>query len=83
MRKEREAVELLNSAWPMARRRQTIKALADAAEDGNVKAATLLMNYAYGKPKEQHVITGADGESLMQPIADALAKAYGDGSEDS
>ena len=54
---ERDALNLLNAAWPMSRRRKAIRAMADEAEAGNVKAATLLMNYAYGKPKERIEVT--------------------------
>lgn len=74
---EQDALKLMTSAWPMARRRKAIKALADAAEKGNVKAVGLLMAYAYGKPKETHQHTGEDGGPLKVIVE------YGSGSEHS
>lgn len=45
---------------------------------GNVEVVKLLLGYTYGKPVERKEITGGDGEPLLQPIADALDKVYGD-----
>lgn len=56
--------ELLDSAWKIADRRKVIDRLAELAGEGDVKAATLLMAYAYGKPHEtiQATITHRDYE---------------------
>jgi hypothetical protein len=45
---------LLDSAWPRARRIRAIKRLADMAEseEGDTRAAALLLGYAYGKPAQ-------------------------------
>src|SRR5689334_14525990 len=42
--------EILSTAWPRARRVRTIKRLAESAEEGDTKAAGLLLGYAYGRP---------------------------------
>lgn len=39
-------------AFPPTKRLAVIRAMVRAAEAGNVKAATLLMGYAFGRPKE-------------------------------
>jgi hypothetical protein len=82
-RQSEELQRLLKKAWPKDAREAVIRKMSEEAQAGNVKAATLLLNYEFGKPVERQEITGADGEPLMQPVADALTKVYGDGGENS
>jgi hypothetical protein len=44
---------ILNRGWPVKERIEVIRMLATKAIAGDVAAATLLLNYAYGKPKQQ------------------------------
>lgn len=76
---EQQLLDLMALAWPVARRKKAVQKMAKEAEAGNVKAYSALMAYAYGKPKELHELTGKDGEPLMQPVADAILKVYGNG----
>lgn len=50
-----------------------IKQLNTQAKKGNVKAATLLMAYAYGKPKIQVEHSGKDGEAIPITIVEVAA----------
>jgi len=45
-----------------------IKTLMTAAQGGDVKAATLLLGYCWGKPVERAEVTGQDGEPLVRLI---------------
>lgn len=42
-----------------------------------VSAASMLFNYAFGKPKEKVEHSNPDGSPLLEPVAQALLKAYG------
>lgn len=57
--------QLLDTCWPLSDREKTIKRLADLASRGNMQAITLLLAYAYGKPKERHEITGENGGAIV------------------
>lgn len=56
--------ELLDSAWKLQDRQNVIEKLAELAQGGDVKAAGLLLAYAYGKPHEtiQATVTHVDYE---------------------
>jgi hypothetical protein len=56
--------QLLDAAWTPTDRKAVIKALIAQSKKGNVKAAALLMSYAYGKPIEHKEHTGQDGEPI-------------------
>lgn len=58
--------QLLDECWTTDDRRACLKALAKEARLGDKEATKLLMAYAYGKPKERHEITGADGQPLFK-----------------
>jgi hypothetical protein len=57
--------ELLDTCWPLADRGTAIKKLAALSNRGNLQALQILMAYTYGKPKERHEITGADGGPVI------------------
>jgi len=69
--------DLWDKAWPLADRHDVVRALHEQAKSGNVPAATLLFAYCYGKPTEKHEHSNPDGSALLQPVADAMVKAYG------
>jgi hypothetical protein len=48
---EVELGRVLGSCWKLKDRRQAIRKLATMANDGDIAAITLLMNYTYGKPQ--------------------------------
>lgn len=52
---------LLGECWTMDSRRAVIRKLSDLAQQGNDKAAALLLAYAYGKPTEKHEHSGSEG----------------------
>jgi len=56
--------DLLSKAWSAGSRLAAVRKLAEMAEAGEVKAAQLLLAYAYGKPVERHEVTGAGGGPL-------------------
>lgn len=49
---EQALAELMAEAWPREQRIAVLRALATAAVAGDVKAAQLLMEHAYGKPRQ-------------------------------
>lgn len=71
---------LLDKCWTEADREACVKALAKSARNplssDFMDASKLLMGYAFGKPTEHKDIT-SNGESIAQPIADALEKVFG------
>lgn len=74
---EMELAGLLDRVWTLQDREDVLKALHAKAVDGNEKAASLLLAYAYGRPPERIQHENPDGTSLLSPIADALMKIYG------
>lgn len=68
---------LLDRVWPLQDREDVIKALHAKAVDGNEKAASLLLAYAYGKPPERIQHENPDGTALLSPVAEAIVKIYG------
>lgn len=75
--REEELSALLSRVWKPEDRENVIKALHAKAADGNEKAASLLLSYAYGKPTERVEHSNPDGSNLLTPIAEALTKIYG------
>lgn len=65
--------QLLDEAWLPRERKAVIKQLNTQAKKGNVKAAALLLAYAYGKPKVQIEHTGEDGEAIQISIVEIAA----------
>lgn len=55
---------------------EVILALVTKARKGDVTAIRECLDTMYGKIKEQHELTGGDGESLLKPVEDALLKIY-------
>lgn len=47
---------LLAEAWPHAERVAFLRKLAEKAADGDLDAGKLLLNYAYGKPRECYLM---------------------------
>ena len=74
---EMELAGLLDRVWTLQDREDVIRALHAKAIDGNDKAASLLLDYAYGKPPERVQHENPDGTALMSPVADAITKIYG------
>lgn len=64
----------MDSAWPMSRRRKAVKKMAEEAEAGNVKAATLLMAYAYGKPVEHKTVEFTGIEAAREAVAELMER---------
>lgn len=62
---EDELTDLLDKGWPKKDREAAIKNIASRAARGDLEAFKLLMAYCYGKPKEKHEVTGADGDPLQ------------------
>jgi hypothetical protein len=69
--------QLLEEAWLPKERIAVIKQLNIQAKKGNVKAATLLLAYAYGKPKVQIEHSGKDGEAIPIQIVEIVAPKEG------
>jgi hypothetical protein len=60
---------LLNECWTVSDRKEAVKALAARAKQGDLAAITLLMQYAFGKPKEQIEHTGKeDGPITLKVV---------------
>ncbi len=57
--------ELLDTCWTLSDRETAIRKLASLSNRGNLQALQILMAYTYGKPKERHEITGADGGPVI------------------
>ena len=57
-RQRAELAELLDTTWSKASRTRVLKRLIADAETGDHDARTLLLAYAYGKPKEPHELSG-------------------------
>lgn len=68
---------LLDRVWTTQDREDVIRSLHARALDGNERAASLLLAYAYGKPPERIQHENPDGSPLMSPVAEALIKIYG------
>ncbi len=51
-----ELSELLMVSWPVAKRKATLRKLAEMAEAGDLESARLLLAYAYGKPVERQEV---------------------------
>lgn len=66
---EEEIKRAFLQGWPESDRIQTIEVMGHRARAGDVKAATLLMNYAYGRPIERQVISGESGEAIRIEVA--------------
>lgn len=45
-------VALLNECWTIASRKACLKTLAKLAQDGEIQAIKLLMEYTFGKPQQ-------------------------------
>ena len=60
-----ELQSLLDKGWPEAARLKVIRKMASKAAAGDVKAATLLMAYGYGKPIETKQLTGEGGGPVV------------------
>ena len=60
---EAELMAILDAGFPRTKRIDVIKAIADRAQAGDVAAASLLMSYAYGKPKQAVDVTSG-GEKI-------------------
>jgi hypothetical protein len=69
--------QLLDDAWTTTERKAVIKAMHKSAKAGNVKAAALLLSYAYGKPKVQIEHSGKDGEAIPIQIVEIVAPKEG------
>lgn len=57
-------VALIDKCWTVADREACVRKLAKLSNDGNLEATKLLMNYAFGRPKEVKELTGADGGAI-------------------
>lgn len=68
-------LEFLGAAFPQADRAAVIKALVVQAKNGNVKAAGLLLNYAYGKPAQRVEHAAAEDQPLQIQIVEICAPA--------
>lgn len=66
-----ELEALLSEVWKPASRRRVVKKLVEDAEAGDHEARTLLLAYAYGKPKDEVETTG--GLTIKVVYADADA----------
>lgn len=71
-----ELRQLVDTHWPLEERGNTIRRLVSLANAKipNLKAAEILLAYAYGKPTERHEITGADGGPVEFADASATIK---------
>ena len=58
-----------------------IKALITQSKNGNVKAAALLLGYAYGKPKVQVEIEGGEKPLQIQIVEVAQPKKRADNTD--
>ena len=68
-------LEFLGAAFPQADRAAVIKALVVQAKNGNVQAAGLLLNYAYGKPAQRVEHAAAEDQPLQIQIVEICAPA--------
>lgn len=66
-------LEFLGEAFPQADRAAVIKALVKEAKFGNVQAAALLLNYAYGKPAQRVEHAAAEDAPLQIQIVEIRA----------
>lgn len=64
---------LLDEVWTPKDRKAVIVALSKQAAQGNVQAATLLFNYAFGKPAQRIEHTGDADAPLAIQIVEILA----------
>src|SRR4249920_453193 len=53
--------DLLRRGWSKRSRLKAIRALAAKAEEGDVKAARLLLEHSYGRPTQRHEVAGPAG----------------------
>jgi len=59
-------IELLGESGGKSRMRELLSSLIEQAIGGNLRAAEILLNRAYGKPKESIEITSNDGDKERQ-----------------
>lgn len=64
-----ELPRLLDNAIPLADRTAILVALAEAAKDGDIKAATLVLAYLYGRPIERQEVTG-DAQGPLKVVVE-------------
>jgi hypothetical protein len=69
---EQDALDLMNAAWPAERRAKAVRAMATAAEKGNVKAFSALMAYAFGKPTEHKIVESRTPEQVAEYARERL-----------
>jgi hypothetical protein len=68
--------EILRKGWPKRSRLAVIRKLAEKAEEGDTRAAKLLLEHAYGRPVQRHQIAGAEGGPLT--FLDLMKQARSD-----
>lgn len=71
---------LLDECFTVEDRKDVLLALVKEARRTpitNMEAVKLLLAYTFGRPVERHEVTGAEGESLLEPLSAALEKVYG------
>lgn len=71
--------EVLRKSWPKKSRLAVVAKLARLAEDGDTRAAKLLLEHAYGRPVQRHQIAGAEGGPLA--FIDLVKQACNDDDE--
>jgi hypothetical protein len=62
---EADLSALMDDAWPYAARVAVIQALNEAARNGNVQAATALLDRALGKPIERQMVDREANDALV------------------